>query len=175
MFKLIFRFLLTYCATFWLIAVYGIKSGWSVRAVPDVVLYAGFLLVPVALSLVSLAFLPCFDDDNIGNCVECTLADQEFLPVYLGYFFVALSVGDDITLCFIFGIVFVFTFLAQTQYFNPIFLLFGYHFYHVTTQKGTRVFVIAGGKVIRSAKDAGFGNLKRINNTTYIKRKDKRE
>lgn len=175
MFKLIFRLFLTLSATSWLIAVYGIKSGWSMCDIPDGVVYVGLLLVPVALSLISLVFVPCFDDDNIGNCVECTLADQEFLPVYLGYFFVALSVGDDVTLCFIFGIVFLFTFLAQTQYFNPIFLLFGYHFYHVSTKKGTRVFVIARGEVIRSAEDARFGVLKRINNTTYIERKDKRQ
>lgn len=76
------------------------------------------------------------------------------------------------TLCFVYAIVFVFTFLTQTQYFNPIFLLFGYHFYHITTEQGTKAFLIAKGKVIRNAKDVEFTDLRRINDTTYISRKD---
>lgn len=67
---------------------------------------------------------------------------------------------------------FVFTFLTQAQYFNSVFLLFGYHFYHITTEQGTKGFLIAEGKVIRNVKDVGFTDLQRINDTTYISRKD---
>ena len=96
------------------------------------------------------------------------LADNEFIPTYLGYFFVALSVSDNITMLFLYGIVFTFTFLSQTQYFNPLYLLFGYHYYHVLTEQGTRVFVIVRGKVIRNRVEMSFNKLKRVNDTTYL-------
>ena len=72
---------------------------------------------------------------------------------------------------FLYIIVFVFTFVSQTQYFNPIFLLFGYHYYHVLTPQGTKVFIIARGKVIRNKSYFAFDNLRRINDTTYIVQK----
>lgn len=80
----------------------------------------------------------------------------------------ALSVPDDITMLFLYGIIFIFTFLSQTQYFNPLYLLFGYHYYHVLTAQGTRVFVIARGKVIRNPLYMSFIKLKRVNDTTYL-------
>ena len=69
---------------------------------------------------------------------------------------------------YLYLIVFVFTFLSQTQYFNPIFLLFGYHYYHILTDQGTQVFVITKGRVIRNKTNITFKNLRRINDTTYI-------
>ena len=65
-------------------------------------------------------------------------------------------------------LVFIFTYLSQTQYFNPIYLLFGYHYYHILTHGGTKVFVIKRGKVIKSNEDIDFQNLRRINDTTFI-------
>ena len=76
---------------------------------------------------------------------------------------------------YVYIIVFIFTFLSQTQYFNPIFLLFGYHYYHILTKRGTRVFIIARGKVIRNKNNMQFDNLKRINDTTYIQKKGKKK
>ena len=76
------------------------------------------------------------------------LADGEFLPTYLGYFFVALSISDLLSLIFIYLILLVFVCLSQTKYFNPIYLLFGYHFYHAATEHGTNIFIVVYGKVI---------------------------
>jgi hypothetical protein len=106
--------------------------------------------------------------DSITGCEEFSLADNEFLPTYLGYFFVSLSVSDNTTMLYLYVIVFVFTYLSQTQYFNPIFLLFGYHYYHILTKQGTRIFVITKGNVIRNKENISFDKLKRINDTTYI-------
>ena len=62
--------------------------------------------------------------------------------------------------------VFIFTFLSQTQYFNPIFLLFGYYYYHILTEHETRAFIITKGKVLRNKNNISFDNLKRINDST---------
>ena len=116
----------------------------------------------------SLAVARKLGDDSLTKCQESTLADNEFISIYLGYFFVALSVPDDVTMLFLYGIIFIFTFLSQTQYFNPLYLLFGYHYYHVLTAQGTRVFVIARGKVIRNPLYMSFIRFKRVNDTTYL-------
>lgn len=168
----IFQFILTANATSWMIVVYGISKQWSFWFFP--VWLTGFILlsIPVLLSLFSIKLTLFLGHDRINDCEECILADQDFLSIYLGYFFIALSINDFITLCFVYVITFLFTFLTKNQYFNPIFLLFGYHFYNIVTAQGTRVFVIARGRVIRNAKNIQFAELRRINDTTYIARKD---
>ena len=67
-------------------------------------------------------------ESPVVNCKEFNLADGEFLPIYLGYFFVSVGVSEHFTMAVVYLIVFVFTFLSQTQYYNPIYLLFGYHY-----------------------------------------------
>lgn len=81
-------------------------------------------------------------DVKISKVIEAEQANNAFLPSYLGYFFVALSINHFETLAFIFTILFLFTFYSQTLYFNPLFLLFGYHFYYLTTVNKTKVLMI---------------------------------
>lgn len=173
MFNFLFRLILTVSATFWIVIVFGIKERWTFCILSTGMVSVVLMLVPIVLSGVSLWLSKFFDKDSVKQCKECVLADNDFLPVYLGYFFVALSINDVSTLCCIYAIIFVFTFLTQTQYFNPVFLLFRYHFYHVVTSNGTKVFLIVRGKVIRNVSDVEFANMRRINDTTYIVRKDK--
>ena len=167
----LFRFLLTLNATLWMIVVYVLKAEWTYQSVPAWGIALLILCIPILLSTLSIGIASKLGSDSIHGCSECSLADQEFLPVYLGYFFISLSVPDDITMLFLYIIVFVFTFISQTQYFNPIFLLFGYHYYHVLTPQGTKAFIIARGKVIRNRSYLAFDNLRRINDTTYIVQK----
>lgn len=168
MINFIYRLILTLNATSWMVVIYGIKEHWHIQNLPAWVAGIGLLLIPVVLSILSILTSALFGKDTIKRCQECNLADNEFLPVYLGYFFVSLSINDLPTLLFLYGIIFVFTFLSQTQYFNPTFLLFGYHFYHITTEQGTKVFVIHRGRIIRRGNEMSFNNLRRINDTTYI-------
>lgn len=145
--NILFKILLTLNATSWMIILYIINNECTVFSLPvwlfDILLF----LIPVLLSLISIWFSKFLGKDNLSECIEFSLADNEFLPVYLGYFF-----------------------LSQTQYFNPIFLLFGYHYYHILTQNGTRIFVIHRGKVVRNKENLKFENLRRINDTTYIEK-----
>jgi hypothetical protein len=95
------------------------------------------------------------------------LANNNFLPTYLGYFFVSLGVEDTSTLIVVFLIIYIFTFLSQTLYFNPIFLLFGYHFYFIKTSGNVKIFLITK-KQLKTPGDDEFENLRRINNYTFI-------
>ena len=169
--NLVFRLLLTFNATSWMIVIYAIKSKWTFCIFPVWAVGVLLLLVPVVLSLVSIWISKFLGEDHLSGCEEFSLADNEFLPTYLGYFFVSLSASDLNTMSFLYAIVFVFTYLSQTQYFNPIFLLFGYHYYHILTPRGSRVFIICRGKIVRNRQDIAFSHLRRINDTTYIERR----
>lgn len=168
--NILFKFLLTVNATSWMLIIYAIKECRNFSNIPLWVCGIIYLIIPVLLSLLSIFLFKFLGDDKLTKCQEFSLADNEFLPVYLGYFFLSVSINEDLTMLFVYSIVFVFTLLSQTQYFNPIFLLFGYHYYHILTFEGTRVFVIARGKVIRNKDHICFENLKRINDTTFIER-----
>lgn len=166
--NLIYRILLTTSATFLMIVVYSLNVEWPYIVIPNWGISLLLLLIPLLFSLISIRLADQFGCDSIDSCEECSLADHEFLPTYLGYFFVSLSISDNITMIFVYGMVFLFVFISQSRYFNPIFLFLGYHYYNVRTSKGTRVFVIAKGKIIRKERNIVFNDLRRINDTTYI-------
>ena len=168
--NLLCRFLLTVNATSWFVIVYAIKEKWTLFGISIWICGTIYFIIPIILSLLSLYLFKFFGDDQLTVCTEFSLADNEFLPVYLGYFFLSVGINEDVTMIFVYAIIFIFTFLSQTQYFNPIYLLFKYHYYHILTPEGTRVFVIARGKVIRNKNHICFKNLKRINDTTFIER-----
>lgn len=169
----LYRFILTLNSTSWMVVIYGISKRWTILKLPCWGTGILLLLIPVLLSLFSLVVARRLGNDSLSGCQESSLADNEFIPTYLGYFFVSLSTTDNVTMLLMYAIVFVFTWLSQTQYFNPLYLLFGYHYYHVLTEQGTRIFVIVRGPVIRNRKSMNFDSLKRINDTTYLVMKGK--
>ena len=110
--------------------IYAIKEGWTIGKIPSHLFGILLLIIPVFLSWLSLALSRFLGAESpVVNCKEFNLADGEFLPIYLGYFFVSVGVSEHFTMAVVYLIVFVFTFLSQTQYYNPIYLLFGYHYY----------------------------------------------
>lgn len=127
-------------------------------------------LCVIILILTRFSIFVCryLSDDSIENgVIEIESANNAFLPVYLGYFFVALGISDYCTMLFVYGIVFIFTYLSRTMYFNPIFLLFGFQFYYVVNVNGIKCFVISK-QTLRDTESIYFSSLKRINTTTYI-------
>ncbi len=167
----LYKLLLTINATSWMGIIYAIKRQWTFNGISPHFFGIVLLFLPVLFSFISLIIAKRLSKDNLAKCLEVSLADGEFLPVYLGYFFVSISVSENWTMLIVFIIVFVFTFVSQTQYFNPLFLLFGYHYYHVLTESGTQIILIKKGPVARKATELAVSNLYRINDTTYIERR----
>lgn len=167
--NLIFNLFLTLSATSWMVVVYLIKENFSILSIPVVLFDILLIFVPIVLALFSMLIMKALGTDSLHGCKELELADNQFLPVYLGYFFVSLSINDRKTFLFVFAIVYIFTLVSQTQYFNPTLLLLGYHYYNIVTEADTKVLVILRGKVIRNKNNLCLDNLKRINNTTFIK------
>lgn len=174
--NLIYRLLLTFNATSLILVVYLIKEQVTINSLsknlnnfPQYISYIIYFLIPIILTCFSLRISNYLGSSNIskGSIVEIENANNAFLPSYLGYFFVALSVNNNKTLIFVFIILFVFTFLSQTLYFNPLFLIFRYHFYNVTTNNKTKLFIISKNQITK-IDDIEFPTLKRINNFTFI-------
>jgi len=144
----IFKLFLTLNATLFLWVVFMLKNlddlpdfhGIENWIWPPLLLAAPFLF-----SKISIILIPRLGRDQIksDNIVRLSHADSTFLPSYLGYFFVALSVSSYHTMIFVYGIVFLFSFFSQTTYFNPTFLVLGYRFFSLETKKGTTVHLVS--------------------------------
>lgn len=176
-----FRLLLTFNATSLLVIVFLIQNGFSLGhffpgcpyliELSNAYSYLIYLLVPIGLTWLSimLSSLLGVDDFKKGSITNIEHANNSFLPSYLGYFFVAVSINSWETLVFVYGILFVFTFLSQALYFNPLFLLFQFEFYNITTKNGAAIFLISREQY-KTPADIEIKAAHRINNYTYIER-----
>ena len=169
--ELFYKLFLTFNATSPILVTFFIKERYYICGLDKFPIWASYIvyiIIPVIFTWISLLFKTFLSKDSI----ECEIkgveqANNAFLPSYLGYFFVALSVPTGETMIFIYAMLFVFTFVSQTLYFNPLFLCFGYHFYYVSTSENIKQFIISK-REIRSTKHLIFASLRRINNFTYI-------
>lgn len=172
--EIIFKCLLTLSSTSLIATVYFIKQEYifyCLEKFPQFISYLIILLTPLLLTVISLLTKNLLSDIEIEESpISLEDATNSFLPSYLGYFFVSLSINTDKTFWWIFFILFTFIYLSQSIYFNPILLLFNYHFYNVTTANNKKVFLIM--KTPLSDKDDVIGlRLKAINNFTFIEKR----
>jgi len=128
-----------------------------------------YFLIVVACTWISMFLSRWLSEDHIsaGSIVAVESANDAFLPSYLGYFFVALSISDMNTFIYVFSLIFIFIFFSKISFFNPIFLLFGYKFFHLTDNSGMKIVVITKIE-LKVPCEVEFHNLKRINNYTFI-------
>ena len=94
----LYKFVLTLNATSWMTVIYGISKQWTIIELPCWITGIILLLIPILLSLISLIVAKGLGNDSLSGCRESSLADNEFIPTYLGYFFVSLSVADNVTI-----------------------------------------------------------------------------
>lgn len=176
-----FRLLLTVNATSLLLLVFLIQKGHTLGyffpgssylfRLPNAYSYFSYLLVPIILTWLSILMSSMLGSDEFkkNSITNIEHANNSFLPSYLSYFFVALSINNWETLFFVYGILFVFTFLSQALYFNPLFLLFGFEFYNIKTKNGAAVFLISR-EHYKTPADIEIRMAHRINGYTYIER-----
>lgn len=178
---ILFRILLTFNATSLLIIVYLVQNsvvllrpfnvGGTTICVSPWISYIGYITIPLVLTLLSIALSRFLGRDEFrsGAIGSIEYANNSFLPSYLGYFFVALSITGFNSLIFVYALLFIFTFLSQALYFNPLFLVFGYKFYNVKTKKGVTIFLISKND-FKVPDEIVIGKACRINNYTYLER-----
>ncbi len=166
MFKMLFRVFLAFSSTMWMIIIYAIKTQYIVFGWPRILCAIIYIGLGIVTAMIVLALTQALEKDELLKCTEFSLADNEFVSVYFGYFFVALSVPDKYTLFFVYVMVLALIIMTNV-YFNPVFILFGYHYYIVVTAEGSAMFLICKS-VERNAKNVELTDLRRINNRTYI-------
>lgn len=172
MMSFIYRLFLAFNSTYLIIVVYLIKKDYYLSILSRYSHYLSwlsFILFPVFLTGLSFFVVKALGTDSLARTSvdEIELANNSFLPTYLGYFFVSLGIENVPTLIVVFLIIYLFTFLSQTLYFNPIFLLFGYQFYFIKTKSNVKIFLISR-KALKCPGDDDFPILKRINDYTFI-------
>lgn len=167
----IFNLMLSLSASSYVVVIFLIKEEITFSFLPQqlrYMSYIAYLMVPILIAWLYLRL-----SEKLPVCgIECQieeveLASHSFLPNYLGYFFVALSIPNVTTLIYIYVVILIFTHLSRALSFNPFFLLFRYQFYFVTGEDGTRIFLITKQKM-KAYQDAELNNLRRINDFTFI-------
>ena len=166
-----FNLMLSLSASAYVLVIFLIKENVTLPFFPPQlkhVSYIIYLCVPVIVAWLYLRL-----SRHLSVCgMECRikeveLASHSFLPNYLGYFFVALSIPNTITMLYVYAVILAFTHLSKALSFNPLFLLFGYQFYFVTGEDGTRIFLITKQKM-KAYQDVDLNNLRRVNDFTFI-------
>lgn len=172
---ILFRVLLTFNATSLLIVIYQIKDPFFLPHLEGIRKYfvnTALLIMPVVLTGLSIWLSRWLGKDSFakGSITSIELANNSFLPSYLGYFFVALSIPNVETLVFVYVVLNVFTFFSQVLYFNPLFLLYNFKFYNATTKEGTVIFLISQNEY-RIPSVIEIKQTQRINGYTFLERK----
>lgn len=172
--KKMYKVFLTINATMLLAVVYLIKEEVTIPFLAQYSVHWSFLIYFVGTICFSgiCLFLSCFlsKDCIEGGITDVEPANNSYLPSYLGYFFVALSINKVSTLVWILFIIFIFTYNSQTLFFNPMFLIFRYKFYYITIENGMKIFIITKEN-IRTTENLKFNELRRINDYTFIDRR----
>lgn len=191
MMSFIFKLWLTTCSLVLTLTVYLVKSDilinelakhitsdpskwWfpaiaTIANLPKWVSFLGYFSFVVFCTWVALWLTRFLSRETISSqeIVSIEPANDTFLPSYLGYFFVALSINDLSTFMYVFGLIFIFVFFSKISYFNPVFLLFNLKFFYVVNSSGTKLVLITK-KELKEPSNVAFDNLRRINNYTFI-------
>lgn len=180
-YRAIFHFFMALASTSLLPAVYFIKSHCEVfhTASPCLNLFLDlsvYLGVPVLFSILSLLWMKIQGKDSINYGVtDITPVNHEYLPVYLGYIFVSLSLPNKLScgldlkvMLIVYILICLFVTCSKTLCFNPLFIVFGYGYYQVTTSNGVRVFVITRRIIRKSGGNPIFPHLTKVNELVYV-------
>lgn len=181
MMNVAFRLLLAFNATSLLLIVFLVQKGYTLgyffpeqsllMALPNYISYLLYAATPLLLTWLSIILSSQLGKDEFkkGSIESIEHANNSFLPSYLGYFFVALSINGWEALWFVYATLLLFTFLSQALYFNPLFLAFGYEFYNIRTKNGTAIFLISRHRY-KKPDEIDISLAHRINDYTFIEK-----
>lgn len=130
------------------------------------IVYFAVLLVFSIILFKIIRFCSTVDTINKGGIEEIEIAVDSFLPSYLGYFFVTLSIPNIEVFYILFVLIFLFGYKSRLTQFNPVLLILGYKYYYYK-DRGIKTLLISK-KEYRNPKDVEITNLIRINNFTYL-------
>ena len=113
------------------------------------------------------------DSISTNSITNIEPANEYFLPIYLSYILVAISISTFKAFFIIFILITTLLYFSKSAFFNPILLVLGYKFYHITNTKGLKILLIIKYD-IKNISDFKMQDLtnsitvKKINEYTYI-------
>lgn len=136
--------------------------------------YVIYFIALLVLSIFSIKFSFKYLDQDVlerQKVKEFEQANDFYLPIYLGYAFVAISLPT--LKSFLLFFVLMLIVLARTRffYFNPIFLVLGYKFYFIKQIDDSKVLVISKKeiKTIDELFEDGNGDMRSYINLSSMK------
>lgn len=165
------------------VSILSHANTWARKILPDIPFIEGnppeALLA--AMSYLSY-FLACLIISNLGfyatrwlspervdgtSFKSIELVNDTFLPIYLAYFFVALSTTSYISFVLVFGVVLIFVYRSGGAYFDPMYVLRGYKIYAATSNTDVKSYIITQ-QILKGVGDLKFEGLRRVNDFTFI-------
>lgn len=180
--SVIFRLLLTLSSLLLSFCIFLVAKGvWlssfyseytsDLTMLPSMIIY---LFIVFLFSISTIGITRFINAEHFKkDCFLLTeIANDSFLPSYLGYFFVSLSAASLTnnswhSFMFVFSIMAIFIFHSRVSFFNPIFLLLGFNFFYMTTKNNVKIVLITK-KSIKIPSDFESKKIKRINDYTFI-------
>ncbi len=167
----IFKIYLTIIALLPALVIFLIKNNINIFmfCLSSVCIYLLYFIILLLVNGIAILWARKLGKNNIpkGGIVSIEQANDTFLPSYLGYFFVSLSIPSIEIFIFVFLLISVLVFYSKSAYFNPMFLLFGFGFYNCTTEQGAKILIITK-KNLKIPGNIKFSDIRRINNFTFI-------
>lgn len=104
--------------------------------------------------------------ENLYQIDKLEPAERGYMPIYLSYFFVALSFKSVESLAIGFSIFYVLSLLTEAMSFNPLLLIMGYRFLNLKNAAGKQIMIIVKKDKLDTIT-VKFDNLRRINDYTF--------
>ena len=113
------------------------------------------------------------DTISTNSITNIEPANEYFLPIYLSYILVSISISTFKAFFIISILIATLLYFSKSAFFNPILLVLGYKFYHITNSKGLKILLIIKYDIknINDFKMQDLTNsitVKKINEYTYI-------
>lgn len=165
------------------VSAFDKANAWAIGAFPHMPLiewtppngllttasYLSYFLACILISNLGLYATRWLPQERVdGNSLQSVeLVNDTFLPIYLAYFFVALSTTSYISFSLVFGIILIFVYCSGSAYFDPMYVIRGYKIYSATSKNNVKIYVVSK-KILKDLNDLSFGSMRRINDFTFI-------
>lgn len=135
---------------------------------PQWVSYMVYIVAVIGFAgILTLMFKQLRPGELLKQNIEQLDADNSgLLAMILAYVFVGLSINNGWTLIAVMLFLLIFNLCGSSHIYNPLFYLFGYHYYYVTSSK-TKILVMTKTKYPLGA-NADFQLCGCLNDYTYI-------
>lgn len=143
----------------------GIKVGYDL---PQYFSYASYILGVVVYAWLLTKLFGRLRPGELRkeHITELDADNSGLLAIILAYVFVGLSISNGWTLIAVLCFLLVFNLCGSSHIYNPLFYLFGYHYYYVSSSK-MKYLVMTKTKYPLGSQ-ADFSDCRLLNDYTYI-------